>query len=419
MDDAWSLDENHFLGLHLRAGQVFSPTAPIDQRNLFAGRLKQMTALLDAVGTKGQHAVVYGERGVGKTSLVSILGSVAYPNQRPPATYRQNCHREDTFPRIWKRAFESVTFVTTRQGAGFTPDVEHRVANVAVRLSSATPDDVVKALRELDLPIVFIFDEFDQLTDKSVSHSFSEVIKALSDYAVRTTIILVGVGDDVDALIASHASVERAIRQVHMPRMEVTERAEIIDKAMGELGCACAPGARNRIVRLSQGLPHFVHSLGLHSARVAFKRRSTQIVMDDVTGGIGDALENAQQSQIDAYLKATSSPHKESLYKYVLLACAMAVTDELGYFTPAAIRQPLKVMKRPLEIPAFAGHLNKFASDDRGTVLQKTGTNRRFRYRFGNPLLQPFVLMRGIADGLIPADTLDEVAATSRQPAGA
>jgi len=66
-------------------------------------------------------------------------------------------------------------------------------------------------------------------------------------------------------------------------------------------------------------------------------------------------------------------------------------------------------MGRPLEIPAFASHLNKFASGDCGEVLQKSGQNRRYRYRFKNPLLQPFVVMRGVADKLIDADKVDKL----------
>ena len=394
-----------------KASRVFSPTAPIDQRRLFAGRMSQLQALLDAVTAKGQHAVVYGERGVGKTSLVSILGEVFSDDDQDEdvRTVRQNCHRDDTFGRIWMRALETVELVSAKQNIGFGSATATEVASLAGMILEGTPDEVVRLLRRFEPSVVFVFDEFDQLADKSVAQAFSEVIKALSDFAVPTKVVIVGVGDDVDALIASHASVERAIRQIRMPRMEVGELADIMELAMGELNMTCAPAPRNRIVRISQGLPHYVHSLGLYSSRSALGRGSESIAMDDVTAGIKLALENAHQSQLDSYLRAISSPQTDNLYRHVLLACALARTDELGYFTPASVREPLRTVGRPLEIPAFAGHLNKFASDDRGNVLQKTGTERRFRYRFRNPLLQPFVVMRGIADGLLPPDALDQL----------
>jgi hypothetical protein len=162
-------------------------------------------------------------------------------------------------------------------------------------------------------------------------------------------------------------------------------------------------------VRLSQGLPHYVHSLGLQAVRSAIHAATTDVTMEAVDTGINQALGHASQSLLNSYLKATSSPQKESLYKHVLLSCALAKTGDLSYFTSAAVRPPLKEMGRPLEIPAFASHLNKFASGDRGEVLQKSGQNRRYRYRFKNPLLQPFFVMRGVADKLIDADKVDKL----------
>ena len=37
----------------------------------------------------------------------------------------------------------------------------------------------------------------------------------------------------------------------------------------------------------------------------------------------------------------------------------------------------------------------------RGPILSKKGQPRRYRYRFANPLMQPYVTMRGLASGLI------------------
>ena len=52
---------------------AFSPGAPIDDLNLLAGRAKQIDQMLDAVLQRGQHAILYGERGVGKSSLANTF----------------------------------------------------------------------------------------------------------------------------------------------------------------------------------------------------------------------------------------------------------------------------------------------------------------------------------------------------------
>jgi hypothetical protein len=53
----------------------------------------------------------------------------------------------------------------------------------------------------------------------------------------------------------------------------------------------------------------------------------------------------------------------------------------------------------------------------RGPVLQQTGRPRKYRYRFVNPMMQPFVIMHGLANGLITEEKvqdLQEKQATAR-----
>ena len=45
--------------------------------------------------------------------------------------------------------------------------------------------------------------------------------------------------------------------------------------------------------------------------------------------------------------------------------------------------------------------IKDFTSEKRGRVLQQKGTDRAFRYRFRNPAMQPFVIMKGIEEGFL------------------
>ena len=57
-------------------GSAFTPAAPVDDQSLFAGRVDQLMTCSMAMGQHGVHIGVYGERGVGKTSLANILPKV-------------------------------------------------------------------------------------------------------------------------------------------------------------------------------------------------------------------------------------------------------------------------------------------------------------------------------------------------------
>ena len=76
------MDEADFLDRTRRVAEAFRPAAPIDRRDLFAGRAQQIADLFSIVSQPGQHAIVYGERGVGKTSL----GLVAVEQRRATST---------------------------------------------------------------------------------------------------------------------------------------------------------------------------------------------------------------------------------------------------------------------------------------------------------------------------------------------
>lgn len=401
--------ERKFRDLAQEAGRFFVPSAPIDQRQLFAGRIRQLQSLLDMVQTQGQHAIVYGERGVGKTSLVSVCQSVV--TSAKMIGIRENCHVGDTFAALWIRAFDSIKVNVERRTIGFRSQASRTIASMASNLPEVPgPRDVVTLLRHLDTKMVFIFDEFDQIAAGDVSQAFADTIKALSDHNTPAKVILVGVGDTVDQLIASHASIERALVQIRMPRMEPDELAEIIATASKQLGMTWEGAATRRVVNLSQGLPHYVHRLGLFATREALAGHSMNVSMENVRKGMREAVDSAAQSLTDAYLTATSSQRKDSLFRRVLLACALCPTkaDELGYFRPFSLKRPLKHMGHALDVPAFASHLNKFASEERGSILQKTGSDRQWRYRFRNPLMQPYVILRGLADGDVDVAMVDK-----------
>lgn len=402
-----------FRDLSLRAGLVFVPSAPIDRKQFLAGRISQLERLLDTVHAPGQHAAVYGERGVGKTSLVSVAESIV-ASVNGMGAVRENCQSDDTYHVLWRRAFDSVRINVERNGIGFNAEPTKAIATMAARLPpEPTPHDIVGLLRTMNASFTFIFDEFDQLQAGRIAQAFAETIKALSDHNSRAKIILVGVGDNIDQLIAAHASIERALVQIQMPRMNAAELGEIIDTRSNELGTTWQPAAAKRVVKLSQGLPHYVHRLGLFATRHALRNNSLAVTMDNVRTGMRESVVTAAQSLTNAYLKSISSQRKDSLFRPVLLACALAKADELGYFRPFAIKKPLKHVGHNLDVPAFASHLNKFASDERGHILQKLGSDRQWRYRFRDPLMQPYVIMRGIADEDVSTNAVDLALAES------
>jgi hypothetical protein len=106
----------------------------------------------------------------------------------------------------------------------------------------------------------------------------------------------------------------------------------------------------------------------------------------------------------------------ESTFEEVLLACALS-TDEHGLFGAKDVRLPLaKILKKPVKIEAYIRHLDKFSQEERGPVLKKEGKKRRFQYSFVEPMMQPYVLMKGLADGKITEEHLSVLSDAPTSP---
>ena len=392
--------------LSWRVSQVFTPATPISAAELFAGRAGPVDKAIDAINQRGQHAVVYGERGVGKTSLANVLSSrlISYSGERAIAP-RVNCDATDGFSSLWRKVLTKITIAERTTAVGFAEAQRQKVRTAAHVLPAdgeVTPDAVRALLAEMGRRrvLLVVFDEFDRLTDQPARRAMADTIKALSDDAVPATIVIVGVAGTVAELIAEHESIDRSLIQIPMPRMEPAELHDLLRKGTRKLGMRLDPEAERRIVTLSQGLPSYTHRLALHATRSALREKRRTITEGDIRHAIRETVENAQQSLRDNYRMAVSSPQAGSLFGQVLLACARAKADAFGYFAAADVRRPMsQIMGRPYEIPSFARHLTSFCQPKRGTVLRREGQKHRYRYRFRDPLMQPFVIMKGIVEG--------------------
>lgn len=382
-------DMEQRIARHRRLAQVFTPNAPVSNKGLFRGRLAQILKISTAIEQPGQHVVLYGERGVGKTSLATLLAPLLDfdGGMSTPTTARINCTTQDTFRHIWTKVFREMHMSPPQEWEERRPD----------------PDDLRWAFSNLPSPRLIVLDEFDRVEDDDTLSLMADTLKALSDHHVRSKVVVVGVADSIDQLFGEHESVQRAVEEVHMPRMSTEELTEIINEGLAAADMSVSGPARTQIARLAEGLPHYAHLLTLHAGQRAAMAGRLQVETEDVDAAISEAVQRHSLGR--DYQMAIQSPRPDNLFSRVLAACALADKNRLGYFTAAAVREPMsRIMGKPYSIPAFAPHLNAFTESDRGWVLRKDGTPRKYVYRFRNPLLQPFAIFAALDEGVIPAD---------------
>jgi hypothetical protein len=206
----------------------------------------------------------------------------------------------------------------------------------------------------------------------------------------------------VNELIAGHESISRCCEEVLMPRMGKDELRDVIDSRIVRLGMQIESPAKWKIVNLSAGLPTFVHGLGKYSCYAAIERRRMTVAEMDVDRAIDTILDSSQQSLKQAFENAIKSNQPTAKFREVLTACALAKTDDSGFFTQTAVREPLsQMLGRKVEIGHLRPQLHELIEERRGRVIERVGEERGFRYRFTDPAMQPYVIMAGIRAGIL------------------
>lgn len=379
--------------------QVFSPTSPIKEKDFFYGRITQLEKVADAINTEGQHAILYGERGVGKTSLANIMIN-SLTNVYP---VKVTCDRTDNFKTLWERAFQSIQFSKTTEGIGFNPIKTKEIINLGGHITALS---VVRASNIVDLlnsfgayKMLFVFDEFDNVRNEKTRSSFADLIKSLSDNNINTTIVLVGIADSIESLIGNHQSLERCLKQIKMPRMRKDECEEIINNGLQKLEIKIENTVREKIIDFSSGFPHYVHLLCECGCKEIIDNEKTIFSDLYLSIAIRKGIENTSEQLRIAYRKAILTSNSSNKWRDLLFACANSDYDEFNAFTiREVVRQYNKITKGNCKSGSLNYNINQLLTEERGEILNKLGKGMSTRYTFRNPMMRAFVKLKFHSD---------------------
>ena len=390
-----SRPEIDWFSLEVEIRQLFDG-APIAEEDLFAGRTAEVAKILQTVISRSKHAVLFGERGVGKTSLSNVFWRRYNQTLQSFVVARVQAGPEHTFSSLWIAALEELKSAGHAAGKG-------EYVNYSDEYEEITPSQVRRELQKINpnaLPIIII-DEYNEITDDDARLLTAKLIKEFYDHSVTTTVIIVGVSDTVVDLIGKHESLDRALVEVPLKRMSDEELREIIHKRISRTPMSFSRDAIWTIIVLSRGLPYFTQMLSLHAAIKAISERKIVVHNEHVKSSLEQFISEAEVRFKNSYRDATRS-NQDNYFQQSLLACALAKTDDEGYFTANDIVEPYSaIMQDKKRIAHFEKHLRRFSADEGGNVLTKKGGERQQTFQFTDPMMQPYVIIRGIQSKMI------------------
>jgi len=404
-------------------GEVFSPARAITSIEFLKGRQTNLKEISRAFTSPGRHAFVYGDRGVGKTSLALTSAQIHQSSDANPICV--SCDSETTLFTLIKNvattALARQTFQVERiiSTAGFS--FNFFSGSKQKEIMSGMPPEIesmnecVDVIRMLPYfhsrsPVVVI-DEFDRIKNKKTRRQFAEFLKKVSDSQCDSKFIICGIATTLDELIDEHLSVARNLASIELKRLSHDGRWEIIDDAAARIGVKISKDMNVRIGQISDGFPHYIHLIGekLLWAIYDDPELVTTARKRHFDNGVAAAVKEAEALPRVAYQKATEKYTDD--YKEVLWALADG-PHLRRQTTDTFTKSYLPIMSRRdgrtvLDKAKFSNRLNRLKTESHGKILTASGQGW---YEYTDNIVRGYVRLKAqqenveIGDGYFNAE---------------
>lgn len=373
--------------------EAFTPTKPKRWSRYFAGRRWAIQRVITAIEEEQAHVVIFGARGIGKTSLANVLAESA--SQVEYQVLRCPCSADITFEEIFRGFLRNLpSEFMDRSARAKNPAVEH--FEQLLPRGSFGPTELTVALSYLKLEhVILIVDEFDRINSNQLKNQLAETIKNLSDISARITFIVVGIAQNLDELLGKHPSIQRHLVAVHLPLMEAPELAALIEVGEAASGMHFDEATRDSVVSFAKGLPYYAQLMCLYSGRHALERGSSDVEMQDLREAMAQVLDEADPVTAAMYDMATQG-ERNSFMTDVMFAAARCRFDRFGTFTAAdAAEVALDTDNRKLRELTLHKSLTALTQPQNGAVLEKQRTpSGTTKYCFQHQTMRQYILVR-------------------------
>jgi hypothetical protein len=398
-----------------RLAVVLSAAGPISKSEKLKGRERELETIDRAIGVPGRNIFIYGDRGVGKSSLGRTVAYEYQSSDNRPIIVGGS--PDETFESIIANianeamARSHVTNIKEQSSIslewrGLKWQQGREISAKDVRDQLRTIGDAVGLLEEVarmhsKRPVVVV-DEFDTIPDVRDRNRFAALLKALGDREVDLKFIFTGVGRSLEDLLGAHPSAYRQLATFEVSRLGWDARREIVTQAAQEFGLDVNDDVNWRIAIVSDGFPHYVHLITEHMIWQAFDDDTDcdKLEAQHYQLGLRHAIE-----QMDARLKG---PYEKAVLhrapEWEDLVWATADGEDL-FRQSTDIEQSYKSITERRGSPVvfenskFAESLRRLKAENYGSVLEAV-PQRQGWYTYREKMLRGFVRMQAEASGI-------------------
>lgn len=409
---------------------AFQPASALDDPERFAGRREQVKELSEKIHAKSTVPMVYGQRGLGKSSLAMQIMRIAQgdatllreldleylelPDSKKYTTLYVTCAEStkglDGLIQLIINAMEGMRFEgelrgdpdnlrlvdkTTKNvvsGKFFSRESEkHYQQFLQVReTSNLSPQErmVHEAQQLIDLtgqPLLVIIDEFDLLQPKN---GISGLLKACSNEYLK--FMPVGIASTQAELLQDHISLGRQLQPVKVPLMSTSELEDIVERTEGYLNengiyIRFTEEASERLAHYASGFPWFVHVIGQKALSTAYESQSERVNAPQIDSAVSALSDGpmAQQYQ-DLYQRAVGESANREI---VLRLFSLWPQEDIP-------TREVYSLAGNLDLSGPSAYLGQLVKSKHGSILRKSPSHGRALYRFNDEMFKAYVRMR-------------------------
>ncbi|MEM1389551.1 MAG: ATP-binding protein [Pseudomonadota bacterium] len=371
--------------------EFFTPSTQIESIERLKGRDDELKRIERALPSKGRHVFVYGDRGVGKTSIAMTAGHLHNDSHHSPlyVVCGENMSFFDVVTaiahsvipleeRIERQKHTGSLGMTLPSGLGgnFSGSTESYTESPRPKNINDCLDIIRYVDSKRDGQTIIIIDEIDRIKDQKEKVYLAEFLKSVPAIGCDAKLIFCGIGANVEEMIGAHQSVGRYFEAISVNKLGLDPLYDIIRDAADAFDVNIPDLMLRRVGMVSDQFPHFVHLLGESLFWAMFEDANdvSEARQEHYDLAIKGALQRAEADLQLSYQKATEKTRNTLDYEEVLWALADK-SDSRRQSTEFYESSYLKIMERRPDRPvltksSFDQRLHNLKSDRHGEVIR-------------------------------------------------
>lgn len=338
--------------IRMRMRSAFTPSQPVSNVSMFAGRRGTLVSLIRAIEDQQTHIVLYGDRGIGKTSLLHVMASLA--REAGYLVRYVSCSDSSTFSDTFKMVAGDIPLIYHTE---IDPTSERAEAGGTLAdlmpAGKATVAQVSEMLGKLTgTRLLIVLDEFDRSDAEEFRRAIAELIKNLSDRGSRVQLVIAGVAGNLTELIRHIPSIRRNIVGLAVPNMSDDEVRELIQIGSKASGLSYAEAAVRLVVRIANGSPYLASLLAQHAGIAGLDRGVSVVEQQDVMIALDRALSEVEQRVSPACLHNFAQITENATHA-VLVEVAREALAKGGRIAPAPAKPEINADEYRRELMAL------------------------------------------------------------------